>query len=166
MTTGSHTRLPDADAINLALLEGFGRERNRDTTRRSHFFHGRYENLYIPRECLPEVEPILAFATAQARLLTGIEHLKSGFWFNAMGPGHRTTRHAHEELDELLSCVYYVRVPPHSGRLVLFDENGDRHTVDPEPGLIVFFPPWLEHEVEENCSDSERLSLAINFGPA
>lgn len=158
-------RIPGCDRLNASLIRGFQRERAAGTTRQSHFFHGRPENLYVPRARLPEIEPLLEHAVTLAAGLTGVNDLKLGFWFNAMGPGHLTTRHAHQELDELLSCVYYLVCPENSGRLVLHGAHG-RHFVDPQPGLLVCFPPDLEHEVELNRSPEERLSVAINFGPA
>lgn len=72
--------------------------------------------------------------------------------------------HSHDDNDELLSGVYYVAAPPGSGRL-LIHAGGPRLAVVPEPGLFVFFPPEIPHEVEVNESQGQRLSLAMNFGP-
>ena len=40
---------------------------------------------------------------------------------HAMDAGQRTTLHHHDENDELLSAVYYIRVPENSGNLILHD---------------------------------------------
>ena len=81
-----------------------------------------------------------------------------------MQPGQRPSLHSHEELDERLSAVYYVTCADDSGRLILHDDEA-QILVTPRPGLLVFFPPDLPHEVEENRSDQTRLSVAFNFGP-
>lgn len=114
---------------------------------------------------MPEIAPVSAFARDVATRVLGRADLRCGFWFNAMSPGHRTTRHSHEENDEQLSAVYYVACPADSGRLILHDEAA-QIIVTPQPGLLVVFPPDLPHEVEENRSEAMRLSVAFNFGPA
>lgn len=157
--------LPHAANINEALLAAFLREQDGTNVKRTHMFHGRFENIYIPAERLPEITPVSAFARDVAARILGRDDLRCGFWFNAMHPGHRTTRHSHEENDEQLSAVYYVACSADSGRLILHDETAQL-VVTPRPGLLVVFPPDLPHEVEENHSEALRLSVAFNFGPA
>ena len=161
----SFAELPDAQPINARLVAAFEREKNADGVRRTHRFHGRFENTYISAEKLPELSPINEFVLATARRLLGQGDLRHGFWFNEMQPGHKTTLHSHEELDERLSAVYYVTCPEHSGRLILHDDHA-RISIVPRPGLLVLFPPDLPHEVEENRSTQVRLSIAFNFGPS
>ena len=158
--------LPDPAPLNRRLLERFGAVKDDPGHRRSHHFHGRYENLYIERDKIPDIQPLLdTVEQAAQRLLGHREALRFGFWFNAMGPGHRTTAHSHEEDDELLSAVYYVSVPENSGDLLLYADPATIR-ISPEAGLLVMFPPSLEHAVEENRGDALRLSIAFNFGPA
>jgi hypothetical protein len=158
-------RMRGAASINEGLQRRFAALRDDSATRRSHYFLGRFENLYVERTRVPEVKPVLDAATAHAAELLGTPALRCGFWFNEMGPGQGTTLHSHDDDDELLAAVYYVSVPPGSGRLLL--QAGDTVlAVTPEPGLFVFFPPALPHEVEVNAGRGSRLSLAMNFGPA
>lgn len=159
-------RLPGYQVLNERILAEFTRC-SAQPTRRSHFFHGRYENLYIDRDRMPSLAPVLDVAVRQAASLleTEPETLRYGYWFNLMQPGQVTSLHSHDEDDELLSCVYYLDVPEDSGNLVLH-LSGERRRIAPENGMFVFFSPRLEHEVGENKSDRSRLSLAINFGPA
>ena len=157
-------QLDDATAINAALAAAFTRERARQDVRHSHHFGGRFENIYIPAERLPELRPVSDFVTAAAQRVLGMRDLKSGFWFNEMAPGHSTSLHSHEEDDELLSAVYYVSSAPDSGTLVLHDRLA-RIEVVPRDGLLVLFPPNLAHEVTCNRADATRLSVAFNFGP-
>jgi hypothetical protein len=157
--------MPDAERVNTELARGFAKALLRPGIRRTHHFHGRFENTYIAREALPALGPVIDRLTAAARLVLGRDDLHYGFWFNQMQPGQRTSLHAHEELDELLSAVYYVSAPDDSGDLVLHDDPA-RIVIRPRPGLAVLFPPDVPHEVEPNLSDSTRLSIAFNFGPA
>lgn len=156
--------LEQAEGINRALIDAFSREKNAPDVRRSHHFMGRFENTYIPAQRLPELQPLAGFAQQMAAQVLGRAPLRQGFWFNEMPPGHRTTLHSHEEDDELLSGVYYLVCPAHSGRLILHDDDA-LITITPRPGLLVLFPPDLPHEVEENRSRETRLSIAFNFGP-
>jgi len=155
--------IPEAEAINQALLDGFDRELNGEHTHQSHFELGRFENTYIERTAIPEMEKLIDIALEAARKILGKNALKVGFWFNAMQPGQRTLRHNHDEDDELLSCVYYVSAPEESGDLIVHHADGSLR-VKPEVGKFVFFSPRLAHEVEENHSNQRRLSIAFNFG--
>ena len=164
LTPVHFAELPDAGSLNAALIAAFDREKDAEDVRRSHMFEGRFENIYIPRQRLPELSPLGNFAVAVAAQILRRSPLRHGFWFNEMAPGHGTTLHSHEEQDELLSGVYYLSCPENCGRLVLHDDDATI-LVTPRPGLLVLFPPDLPHEVETNTSNGTRLSVAFNFGP-
>lgn len=157
-------RLNGAEDLNLNLLKAFERERDGFHVRRSHMFAGRFENTYIDLPYIPELRPLAEAALSCARELTDRTRLKWGYWFNEMAPGHVTTLHTHDDDDELLSGVYYLRVPPNSGRLIVHTPPAVTCIV-PEAGMFVFFPPDAPHEVERNDGDGTRLSIAFNFGP-
>lgn len=116
---------------------------------------------------IPDIADVLALVKQQAGRHLGLaaEALKAGFWFNAMGPGQRTFPHHHDENDELLSAVYYIRVPENSGDLILH-AAGERICIRPEEGKLVLFAPTVLHEVTINRSEELRLSVAFNIGPA
>jgi uncharacterized RmlC-like cupin family protein len=158
--------LLDAERINHRILTAFGALTEEDFSRRTHYFGGRFENLYLDRDRIPELQTVLDRAEACARqiLAWGSRPLRCGFWLNAQGSGQSTSEHTHEEIDELLSGVYYLRVPEGSGDIVLTAGRLTMH-VTPEAGMFLFFPPSLSHRVEINRSGELRLSLAFNFGP-
>lgn len=156
--------LTDAAVLNAALAAAYRRERDGAHVRRTHQFHGRFENTYIDAARLPELTAITQFVLRAARTILGRERLHFGYWFNEMQPGHRTSLHTHEELDELLSAVYYIECDGDCGDLVLHEEHA-RVVVTPKQGMLVLFPPDLPHEVTENRSNATRLSVAFNFGP-
>ncbi|MCB1772720.1 MAG: 2OG-Fe(II) oxygenase [Gammaproteobacteria bacterium] len=155
----------DAALFNAGAIAAYRRERQAPDIRQTHHFHGRFENTYIPVEKLPELAPIIEFVLAAARRVLAEDHLRYGFWFNETPPGHRTSLHSHEELDERLSAVYYLDAPPECGDLLLHEDDA-LVRVRPRAGLAVLFPPDLPHEVDENRSGATRLSVAFNFGPA
>jgi hypothetical protein len=158
--------MPDAADINRQIMAAYLQLREPDLIKRSHFFGGRYENLYLERERIPAIRRVLEQAERYAiTLLENLEReLRSGFWINDMGPGESTTEHDHDDYDELLSGVYYVQVPKNSGELVIVDDYS-RTLVTPQPGMFVFFAPDVLHSVSINQSGERRISIGMNFGP-
>ncbi len=152
--------------LNQQLVEGFLQHRHRDDIKQSHFFHQRYENIYLDESHIAAIAKIKdAAIMAAAKILKQSDTgLKAGLWFNAMEKGHITTAHRHDDDDELLSAVYYIQVPENSGELEFTHQRCTTY-LQPEAGLMVFFPPDLMHRVLENKSDQLRLSLGINIGP-
>jgi hypothetical protein len=160
------SRLPDAEQVNARILDSFRSLCTEDFSRRTHFFGGRYENLYVEPSRIPELKLVLDHVERCTHRILGLEGvpLRLGFWFNAQDPGQSTTEHTHEEDDELLSGVYYVSVPKDSGDLILLD-GALTVRARPSAGGFLFFPPSLAHRVEPNASPYRRLSIAFNVGP-
>ena len=158
--------LGDAEGVNTAIVAAVNGMREDDFERRTHFIGGRFENLYIERTRIPAIGPILDQAVACSSLILGRAPgtLRCGFWLNLTGPGQSTSKHTHDEHDELLSGVYYVATPPDSGDLILYDGPSTIH-IEPCAGTFIFFPPHLPHAVETNRSALPRLSIGINIGP-
>ena len=158
-------QLADAQGVNDAVWSQYRKLRDDPDLRRSHYFEGRYENIYVGEDRIPALKPVLQLARRGAAVFlqeAGIE-LSVGFWINDMGPGQVTVPHRHDEDDELVSGVYYIRVPENSGELVL-SWGGASTRIRPRPGMFVFFAPDVLHEVTENKSDNTRLSIGMNFG--
>lgn len=100
-------------------------------------------------------------------------------WVNINKKGDSNSRHLHYTSNLYLSGVYYVKVPENSGNIRFYDPRGPivrdaQDTVHfygeymyqyivPQEGMIIFFPTWLEHDVEENQSDEDRVSIAFNI---
>lgn len=158
--------LPGAERLNHEILAGYAGLSAGDYSHRSHFIDGRFENLYLERGQIPGLSAVLGSAEEAAREILGYPGpLRCGFWLNAMGAGHTTSEHTHEENDEVLSAVYYVATPANSGDLVLRD-GPLIVRLAPTAGSFLFFPPDLPHWVEANQSPGLRLSVGMNFGPA
>ncbi len=158
--------LPEAAAVNAAILTAFQALTPESFDRRSHLVGGRYENLYLERARMPALAPVLEHALHCAAIILDepVRGLRCGFWFNAAGPGHHTSEHTHDECDEQLSAVYYVDAPADCGDLILYD-GPLTVRVRPVAGALLCFPPNLPHAVEPNRSGQLRLSIGINVGP-
>lgn len=155
----------DCEALNATLRVRIELLTEREIFHRNHFLGGRYENLYLVPDAVPEMRVILDLATAQAAHILSWpkKELILGWWLNIMRPGDITYPHTHDDADELLSGVYYIEVPPGSGKLLLKD--GQQYAeVEPQAGMFVFFLPYVLHEVTRNESDRPRISIGFNVG--
>lgn len=145
-------------------------ETDSNELKKSHFFHGRYENIYIKNVKFELLITLLADAKQQAAKLLNCHanDLSMDFWFNDMPPKHITDWHRHDVMDEKLSGVYYLLVPAKSGDLLLKDASLKNKLcikrISPTANDFVFFNPDIEHYVEENKSNQSRLSIGMNFG--
>ena len=158
--------LAEPDKLNASLYQRYMELSGTDRVRQTHHFAGRFENTYIDAADIPDIATVLEVVKQQAGQLLGIpvDRLKAGFWFNAMEAGQRTTLHHHDENDELLSAVYYIRVPENSGELILHDAD-KQISIQPQAGKLVMFAPGVLHEVTAHSGTGLRLSVAMNVGP-
>lgn len=151
--------------VNEIILGKYKQLNDDDFKEKTHQFNGRYENIYIETNKIPELEMIVNVALDNAEDILKIkkEKLIFGFWMNEMNAGDVTTAHTHDDDDELLSCVYYINVPEKSGDLII-TENNKVTNLKPNEGDFIFFKPDVLHEVSKNESGQSRLSIAFNFG--
>ena len=87
-------------------------------------------------------------------------------------------RHIHP--NNFISASYYVKVPNKSGDIVFYDPrsantirypivsktnklNSNIFSVQPKPGLLVLFPSYLQHSVNINNSEEERIVISFNI---
>lgn len=99
---------------------------------------------------------------------------------NPIFPMGNDTPHHHPNCD--IVGLFYAKVPPKSGDLLLHDTRGfvpllwlqgsetedgytarAYHRVKPEEGLLIFFPSYVIHSVETNLSNDVRISIPINI---
>jgi uncharacterized protein (TIGR02466 family) len=115
-----------------------------------------------------------------------IEEYSLYSWVNINEYGDYNRPHAHlnpersdqDENDVLLCGVYYVSVPEKSGGFRFYDARGPYVTqtmhhqyylngvnyqeIYPKEGMLIFFPPWLYHDVDVNLSNESRISISFN----
>jgi len=96
-------------------------------------------------------------------------------WANVNRRNNLNFPHYHPK--SVFSGIYYVKADPQCGNLVLKRPDMQEHYIDqlnsehtqkdfsivPEPGMFVMFPAYIAHYVEQNLSDEDRISIAINF---
>ncbi|MDX1430891.1 MAG: TIGR02466 family protein [Gammaproteobacteria bacterium] len=137
---------------------------------------------------LPELAPlveliqaavggVLDYLDAQCRTL-----VITGCWANVNAPGARHRAHTHP--NNFLSGVYYVQTREGSDRIVFDDPRPQSFVVSPlarevtldnaaeirmtvSDGTLILFPAWLQHRVDDNKSNENRISVAFNvmFSP-
>jgi uncharacterized protein (TIGR02466 family) len=102
-------------------------------------------------------------------------YTSKGLYFTEMWAmvNQKYNYNAHHVHEGLLSGVFYLQVPKDSGRLVLCNPAVRSHShqirnkdypIEPEYLALILFPSWLEHYVEPNLSDGERISISFNIG--
>lgn len=152
---------------NASVIDAMGKLSDDGYSRKTHYFNGRYENLYIDPAVLPGLDFILDQAIRYAAKILGRpkDTVRAGFWLNIMREGDITSRHSHDDNDELLSGVYYLQVPEESGMFRYFSHEGSR-SIEPVVGTFLFFHPGLVHEVTRHGAGLPRISMGLNIGPA
>ena len=103
----------------------------------------------------------------------------TGLWGMINPPGSRNGVHTHPY--SYLSGVYYLKVPQNSGNLVFLEPKPQAevlsppkikeasiylaHSVtwEPKENSLIFFPSWLQHEVQINNSNQDRDILSFNI---
>jgi len=103
-------------------------------------------------------------------------------WVNINSPGSLNLQHSHPGCD--LSGVLWVKCPDKSGNIVFhspssfetfqeiesytedFKNNNNYHhsyLFPPMEGRMLIFPSHLEHDVRENLSNEDRISVSFNI---
>jgi len=92
--------------------------------------------------------------------------------------GSSNNRHIHS--DNYISAAYYVKAPEGCGDINFYDPreakvirkprgidgnslSADVVNIKPKEGILVLFPSYLYHSVEENMSDKERIVISFNL---
>jgi len=154
-------QLNDIDQYLQALLA-----QNSPNLKQTHYFHGRHENIYLQQSDHADLNALMAESLIFCAdiLNAPADELTIGYWFNLMNPGDVTTMHRHDDFDELISGVVYLKVPEKSGDLILQPKGEDEIVLTPITGNFIYFDPATPHAVSENQSNEHRLSIGMNIG--
>lgn len=132
---------------------------------------------------LPELRELVAcFADAVRSVLrflrVGYDNFAiTGCWANLYAPGAAHRMHTHP--NNFLSGVYYVRTAEGANTINFHDpraqtaiirppvtaltsENADQVVMPVEPGVLLLFPAYLPHSVDESRAAEARVSLSFN----
>jgi uncharacterized protein (TIGR02466 family) len=102
----------------------------------------------------------------------------TGCWANVLARGGVHKAHSHP--NNFLSGVYYVRTHPGADTINFHDprnqtgiirppvveltaENTDQVVVRVQNGTLLMFPAYLQHSVDTNTSEQERISISFNI---
>ena len=103
----------------------------------------------------------------------------TGLWGMINPPGARNN--VHTPPLNYLSGVLYLKVPENSGNIVFIEPRPQAEVFDPPkksdllPNLahtvqweakeknLIFFPSWLQHEVQQNNSNQDRVIMSFNL---
>lgn len=92
--------------------------------------------------------------------------------------GSANLRHQHG--NSTISWAYYVRAPENAGDIIFYDPrpapiysypnavapnslNAQINGISPKEGALVLFPSYLDHSVNENKSNEERIVISFNI---
>lgn len=177
------TLFEDREAFNASLLEHIYRMREQDpkgvanTNIRGWQSPNTLQNM-------PEFEPLnLRIIQVCERIAESLHFqpdltLRHEAWININPPGASNKIHFHANCH--FSGIYYLslkapecgsiffRDPRVASRMLTYpatqptEFTSDEVRMKPEEGRMYVFPGWLEHGVEENQSDQDRVSIAFN----
>jgi uncharacterized protein (TIGR02466 family) len=94
-------------------------------------------------------------------------------WVTQTLKGEHAHVHSHGSCD--LSGAYYIQTNGEDGNIFFktpnrltgnswpFEHMPELAAYRPQVGKLILFPSWLEHGVQENQTDHERLSLSFNI---
>ena len=102
----------------------------------------------------------------------------TGCWATVLGKG--AVHRAHSHPNNFLSGVYYVRTHPGADTISFHDprnqtgiikppvveltgENTDLVVLSVKNGTLLIFPSYLQHSVDTNRSEEERISISFNI---
>ena len=108
--------------------------------------------------------------------------MRASAWININSPGSYNVKHTHP--NSHLSGVMWIKAPKDSGNIVFDNPNGHQtHTeinsynqefkdqffvhhaywLPPIEGRMIIFPSHLQHAVNENKSNEDRISVSFNI---
>ena len=102
----------------------------------------------------------------------------SNMWAIINTGGSTNSRHHHG--NSTISGAYYVRAPKDCGDIVFYDPrpapvfyyptavssnmlNAQINGITPKEGALILFPSYLDHSVNENLSNEERIVVSFNI---
>ncbi len=180
---------PDADAINGPLRNAILKAEAEDKGVQFSNADGWQSAPTLLEWPVPEIATLSEWiekATLHMASLPFKEPLtldyKAYGWANVNRNGHYNTLHNHGE--DHWAFVYYVdcgkQDPGHrlNGRFEVRDPRpgagvandnkypgftfGKAFAIDPEPGMLLAFPAWMDHQVHPFFGSGERISIAVN----
>ena len=178
--------ITDFDECKDELVKEVYQEKERDPKGRIVSNQGGWQsNSYELHECKSEMlQKVIKNSLSEFKknLLQEDVGMTCEGWMNINGPGDFNLKHNHPRSH--LSGVFWIKVPKKSGSIVFhspeifnrfqeldcykedFCYNSNcymTHSFVPNQGRILIFPASLEHHVNENKSNEDRISYSFNL---
>ena len=133
----------------------------------------------VPKKFINHISPIIKNVFFDMNWEDQKQTVKiNNMWTIINTGGAGNLRHQHG--NSTLSGAYYVRAPKNSGEIVFYDPrpapvfshpnvkgpnllNAQVNGISPKEGALVLFPSFLDHSVNENLSDDERIVISFNI---
>ncbi|HEV8554558.1 MAG TPA: 2OG-Fe(II) oxygenase family protein [Casimicrobiaceae bacterium] len=168
------------DAIDAKILAALGNLR-RDLPRLEPGHGWQSEQTLHDREEFQDFVACVGNATRSILRFLQIGHEAfeiTGCWATVLARGAAHKAHSHP--NNYLSGAYYVRTHPGADTINFHDprnqagvirppvveltaENTDQVVVKVTNGTLLLFPSYLEHSVDANTSEEERVSISFNI---
>jgi uncharacterized protein (TIGR02466 family) len=168
------------DAIDAKILAALGNMR-RDLPRLESGHGWQSEQTLDDREEFQDLVACVGNATRSILRFLQIGHEAfeiTGCWATVLARGAAHKAHSHP--NNYLSGAYYVRTHPGADTINFHDprnqagvirppvveltaENTDQVVVKVTNGTLLLFPSYLEHSVDANTSEEERVSISFNI---
>jgi hypothetical protein len=101
-------------------------------------------------------EDFLTLCLTTVNAIQPIEYL----WFNISPPTAFHKWHHHAGASQ--AGVFYIKTPANCGNIE-FRNKEKLLSIEPYAGLLLLFPPSLEHRTLVNKSNEDRITLAFNL---
>ena len=102
----------------------------------------------------------------------------TGMWAVINKKNSSNAMHIHS--NNYISAAYYVKAPIDCGDIVFYDPrpapiyshpianksnllNAQVNAITPEEGSLIMFPSYLDHSVNQNLSNKERIVISFNI---
>lgn len=130
-----------------------------------------YELFYLKQYIQQHVKNYISQTEAICQVPLYLTHS----WINIASKDQGQDWHQHD--DSVISGVYYYSTNESDGDIVFKTPNPflniesfprgtlieKYYTSKPKKGKLILFPGWLEHKVETNQSNTQRISISFNF---
>jgi uncharacterized protein (TIGR02466 family) len=130
------------------------------------------------KRMLFEVEKQAPNFYAEMGIKDSFKRQLENYWVNFNRPGMFNKPHLHP--NSAFTGVYYARADKNCGNIVIHNSADKEFTLqsytdkpnkfnmsnpayEPNAGLVIIFPSWLQHSVESNYSGSDRISVSFHF---
>ena len=140
--------------------------------------YGSITNILNYDECA-EIKNFVMRNTVFAASVLGLEGYgkMTDSWFT--NNRKYSSHEQHNHLPDILSGIYYVQAEEDDAKITFHDQNkisnwpwiepsklsnftNKVHSFTPKTGRLYLFPSYIEHCVEQQLSDNERISISFN----